>query len=203
MTSEPDLFAVVLAAGQSRRLGQPKQLVSFRGQRLIERAVSRAAGAVGWAQVCVVLGAHADSMRPWLDPRIGQIVHNADWADGMGSSIREGVAAIARQAGAAMIMLVDQPLVDLQPLLSTWNDDGAGRIVATRYAGGNTGVPAIFPAAYFSALRGLDGETGARDLLREHRDAVCPVLLAGADIDVDLPADLLRLQGLQQHKDTP
>ncbi len=98
---------------------------------------------------------------------------------------------------------MDQPLVQLSPLLAAWHQAQRGHIVATAYDGERAGVPAIFPATYFPAMRELTGETGARAVLHQHRGQVRRVSLTGADIDVDLPADLLRLAELAQTKDTP
>jgi molybdenum cofactor cytidylyltransferase len=184
------IAAVVLAAGASTRLGEPKQLVELAGETLLERAV-RVARAAGCAPVVVVLGAeYAEVLGR---SRLGDAlpVINADWMEGMASSIRLGVRTlglVAQEAEGAVLMTCDQPAVTAQHLDLLMRREEAK---ASRYAGRN-GVPAYFPKKYFKRLMELAGDAGARDLLAEARSEE----LAGGEMDVDTAEDLAQAREL-------
>ncbi len=171
--SEPSLHVIVLAAGASTRFGSPKQLVRINGRPLLHLAVSRAVEIAGHA-VTVVLGANAVDLAPLLGHTAADIVINRDWAEGMGSSVRIGIARVPAAADAALLMLADQPAVtteDLRRLVGTWRRQ-TQCIVAAQYSG-TTGVPAIFPREDFTALSALRGDAGARALLKRGGDGWC------------------------------
>jgi molybdenum cofactor cytidylyltransferase len=194
MSDEPELHVVVLAAGASTRFGSPKQLVRLNGRPLLHLAVSRAVEVAGQS-VTVVLGANAVELAPLLRHTPAAIVVNRDWSEGMGSSVRTGVSRVPATADAVMLMLADQPAVtaeDLRRLISTWRRQPQC-IVAAHYAG-TAGVPAIFPREDFTALAGLRGDTGARALLKRGGERLIRVPLQSAEIDIDTPEDLLKLQ---------
>jgi CTP:molybdopterin cytidylyltransferase MocA len=167
--------AVVLAAGASTRLGEPKQLALVGGERLLERAVrvSREAGCV---PVVVVLGARVEEIRAMCDLRGAIVVVNEGWGEGMGSSVRLGVGA-AVDAEGVVVMTCDQSTVTAEHLRELMS---SGDVAAAGYAG-RRGVPAYFPAGMFGALMELSGDAGARELLREAR----VVELVGGELDVD------------------
>ena len=190
----PTLHVVVLAAGASTRFGSPKQLVRLNGRPLLHLAVSRAVEVAGQS-VTVVLGANAAELAPLLRHTPAAIVINRDWAEGMGSSVRSGVARVPATADGVMLMLADQPAVtaeDLRRLLAAWHRQPQC-IVAAHYAG-TAGVPAIFPREDFVALCALRGDAGARALLKRGGERVIRVPLQSAAIDIDTPEDLLNLQ---------
>jgi molybdenum cofactor cytidylyltransferase len=190
----PTLHVVVLAAGASTRFGSPKQLVRLNGRPLLHLAVSRAVEVAGQA-VTVVLGANAADLAPLLRHTPAAVIVNRDWHEGMGSSVRAGIARVPATADAALLMLADQPAVtaeDLRRLAATWRRQ-PHCIVAAYYAG-VTGVPAIFPREDFTALGGLRGDAGARAILKRGGGRVVRVPLPAAAIDIDTPEDLLNLQ---------
>ncbi len=172
--------AVVLAAGESKRLGEPKQLVRLGTETLLERAV-RVGQEAGCSPVIVVLGASAASIEAECEFGDAVLVVNDDWAEGMGSSIRAGVSALP-DADACVVMTCDMPAVTaahLQLLMVS------GEVTASTYAG-RRGVPTYFPSAAFPLLMELHGDAGARDLLRSAR---C-VELVGGELDIDTEEDL-------------
>jgi molybdenum cofactor cytidylyltransferase len=192
--SSLNLHVIVLAAGASTRFGSPKQLVRLNGRPLLHLAVSRAVEIAGQA-VTVVLGANAAELAPLLRHTPAAIAINRDWAEGMGSSVRTGIARVPAAADAALLMLADQPAVtaeDLRRLVGAWRRQ-PHCIVAAHYAG-TAGVPAIFPREDFTSLSALRGDTGARTLLNRGADRVIRVPLQSAAIDIDTPEDLLKLQ---------
>jgi CTP:molybdopterin cytidylyltransferase MocA len=174
------IAAVVLAAGASVRLGEPKQLVVIAGETLLERAV-RTAREAGCAPVVVVLGAEAERMREQCDLGGAVVAVNEAWEEGMASSIRVGVGAVGGADGV-LLMTCDQPAVTAEHLLALMAE---GQVTASSYAG-RRGVPAYFPAASFPALMELTGDAGARELLR----GAATVELVGGELDVDTAADL-------------
>jgi len=178
--------AVILAAGASSRLGEPKQLVLLAGERLLERA-ARVAAEAGCEPVVVVLGSQAHAIQAGCALSHAIVVVNDAWAEGMASSIRCGVAQVA-SCEAVIVMTCDQPAVTaahLRSLIAL----GANEPVASSYSGRH-GVPAYFPLRYLSALGELQGDAGARSLL----ESASAVELAGGDLDIDTPEALTAAQ---------
>lgn len=192
--TEPRLFALILAAGSSRRFGTVKQLAQFKGKSLVAHAVRKAEQLCG--SRCVLVTGHANrAVHAACAPLQGYLAVNDGYADGLGSSIACGIAAIRSVADGVVIMLADQPLIavaDLERLAERWREQPK-RAVACGYAG-NVGVPAIFPAADFERLSTLSGDRGARDLLAAHGDDLLVVDCDAAAIDIDRPADLASLR---------
>lgn len=181
---------LVLAAGAGRRFGGPKAVAELGGERLVDRAV-RILRDGGTQPVYVVSGAVR------LEVPGAVVVHNPGWENGMGSSLRAGLAAMPEDADAAMVVLVDQPGVTqdtVSRLLSTAG--GSGAVVAATYDG-RRGHPVFLGRAHWPEVARLcTGEVGARDFLRRHADLVSTVECAdvGTDDDVDRVADLDRLR---------
>jgi molybdenum cofactor cytidylyltransferase len=190
------IAAVVLAAGESSRLGRPKQALPHRGRSLLRHTVECAVAA-GCDPVLVVLGARAGELGAELDGTPARTVTNEDWREGIGSSVRAGVAAVERErpdARAVLLLVCDQPRLTpqvLRRLLERFRAAGP-RIVACEYAG-TVGVPALFERALFPELLELSGPTGAKPLLRTHAEEVVRLAWPDGDVDVDRPGDLDRL----------
>ncbi len=177
--------AVVLAAGFSRRLGRPKQDVSFGGEMLLERAV-RTASAAGLSPViAVVREARCAGV---LEPGGAHVVLNDEAGEGMASSVRRGLAALGQaDVRGVIIMTCDQPLLRVEHLRTLCAEPA--RVTGSAYAG-RVGVPAFFPAATFPALMALQGDQGARELLRG-AEAIADEDLA---LDIDTEDDLRRAE---------
>ena len=181
------IAGMVLAAGASTRLGEPKQLVRLGGESLLERAV-RVAREAGCSPVIVVLGARAELIRAECDLVDVVVVVNDNWAEGMGSSIRVGVEALSGDVDGCVVMTCDMPAVNVAHLRSVMALD---EVTASFYAE-RRGVPAYFPQRAFPLLIELRGDAGARDLLR----SVQSVELIGGELDVDTVEDLARVREL-------
>ena len=177
--------AVVIAAGASRRLGEPKQLAVVGGERLLERAV-RVAGEAGCSPVVVVLGARAEEIERACGFGSARVLRNTEWAEGMASSIRLGVAELMGETDALVVMGCDQPAVTAEHLRGLMAGVADASVTASAYAG-RRGIPACFAADCFSELLALEGDKGARDLLQAAR----AVELPGGELDVDT-VELLR-----------
>lgn len=186
---------VLLAAGASRRLGKPKQLVRHRGRALLLHAVAAARGALPDAPLIVVVGAEALRVRLALQRARcdARIVGNPKWREGLATSLRAGLRATDPATNAVLVLLVDQPLVDaaaLARLVAAWRRR-PGTPAAARYED-RIGVPAVLPRRHWRALKSLRGDEGARALLRGSA-TLTPVDMPEAALDVDTPADLRRL----------
>jgi molybdenum cofactor cytidylyltransferase len=204
-----NIGAVILAAGGSSRFGRPKQLLVFDGETLVRRAV-RAASEAGCDPVIVVVGEIAgDAIRSELDirdsrissgPALGNltramIVENAEWRNGVGTSIHRGLQKLPRSVDAVALLACDQPFVDASivgKLIAAWEESGRP-IVASCYA--NTlGVPALFDRSCFEGLLALPDDSGAKKLIANRLEDVFPIAFEEGAIDIDTPEDFERLR---------
>jgi CTP:molybdopterin cytidylyltransferase MocA len=188
------IHVVVLAAGASTRFGATKQLVRVNGRPLLHTIVSRAAELAGHS-LTVVLGAHAGELAPLLKHSPASVAVNRDWAEGIASSIRTGLAHTPATADAVMITLADQAAVtteDLRRLAGAWRRNPG--CIATAQYGGGIGVPAVFPRWCFRELNELRGDRGAQSLLQRHVDRLVRLPMPSAELDIDRPEDLLALE---------
>ncbi len=176
---------LLLAAGQGARLGRPKALLEHRGERLVDRGV-RLLEEGGCDPVVVVLGAATAQV-----PR-AVTVRNPDWASGMGSSLRAGLAALPAEARAVVIALVDQPFVRPEAVRALIGS-GAGVAVATY--GGRRRNPVLIERRYFAEVAELArGDVGARPFLASRPELVTEVECPGDPADIDTPDDLRLLE---------
>jgi CTP:molybdopterin cytidylyltransferase MocA len=185
---------LILAAGAGSRLGQPKALLRLGDELLLDRAVWTL-GQAGCAPVVVVLGASAQEAAAAISSTGVEIVPNPDWATGMGSSLRAGLASLTGRADAAVVSLVDQPgttAATVERLVAAWRADG--RAAVATY-GGAPRNPVLLPAATWAQVAASAvGDQGARAWLRAHPGQVSEVACddVGSADDIDTPADLRR-----------
>ena len=183
---------MLLAAGSGSRLGQPKALVELGGSRLVDRGIGLLqAGGAG--PLVVVTGA-----APLTLPGV-ITVHNRDWASGMGSSLAVGLRAVPDGCAAAVVALVDQPLIGAAAVRRLIAAHAAGATVAVAAYHGQPRNPVLLARAHWPEVISLAaGDVGARPFLRAHPDLVTLVECAdtGQPDDLDTPADLARLSGL-------
>lgn len=177
---------LLLAAGAGRRLGRPKATLELDGERLVDRGV-RTLRDGGCSPVLVVAGAAQIEV-------IGAVVvPNPDWRDGMGSSLRAGLAALPPACPAVVIALVDQPLVTPAAVARLIAAYRAGAEIAAATYGGARRNPVLLRAEHFAGVaEAATGDQGARGYLRAHTDLITPVPcddIAAPD-DIDTPDDL-------------
>jgi CTP:molybdopterin cytidylyltransferase MocA len=193
--SAPRHALVLLAAGGSRRLGEPKQLLRFGGETLVRRAACLGL-ATAPAEAVVVCGAHAEAV--WnevADLPLRRIVCT-QWEAGLGESLALGLGALSGDIDGALVLLCDQPALDAGHLLAlrdAWRTDPA-RAAASAYAG-VLGVPALLPRRWFRALSEGGHDRGARDLLRAHADQVHAIAAPPLAEDIDTPSQALGVTG--------
>lgn len=192
------MAAIILAAGASRRLGRPKQLLVHQGETLLDRA-RRLAQEAGATPVITVLGAHFIDISVAIPQGDAIRVLNDRWEEGIATSIHAGIHAldpIRPDSLGALIMTCDQPRLTaahLRALLGVFNERTKPSIVASSYAG-SLGVPAVFPRSIFPKLRELRGDQGARMLFANPLCPLVAVEFAGGEVDIDLPSDLAQLE---------
>ncbi|HEY5972474.1 MAG TPA: nucleotidyltransferase family protein [Pseudoxanthomonas sp.] len=191
MSEKHPHFAIVLAAGGSRRLGRAKQLLIRDGETLVHRAV-RLAAATCPVRLLLVVGAHAEQMRDAVADLRVEILFNEGWQEGLASSLRMVASALDTGDAPCLILACDQPAMEqghLQRLL-----EGAAsapsRCSATAHHGA-PGIPAVVTAALLQEARNLDGDRGLRATLR-HLPVEAIHLLEAPELqfDLDTPADV-------------
>ena len=182
--------AVVLAAGGSSRLGEPKQLLcDSHGETLVHMAAREACEA-GAAPVLVVIGANAAAVADAVRDLPVTVVLNEDWHTGLSSSIKSGVAVIADMAGADALLLLtcDMPAVGVTHLNELLVAFTAGAVRVASSYGDTVGIPAVVPRSEFDELLQLSGDKGAKLLLS--RDDTQLIALRNGAFDLDTPDDV-------------
>jgi molybdenum cofactor cytidylyltransferase len=183
---ENDKIAViVLAAGGSARMqGHIKQLLPWRGKTLVEHAIEIARRSRA-DETLVVLGAHADTVRPVVERTGARVIVNAEWQTGQASSIRAGLNALATNIAAVIFVNADQPFLTsavIDALIARYRETSVS-IIASVFAG-RRGNPALFSRVHFDELRALHGEQGGRALFAKH-----PVLSVEFDAQLGIDID--------------
>jgi molybdenum cofactor cytidylyltransferase len=188
---------IVLAAGASTRMGANKLLFDLDGEPVVRRAVRRALAA-GLDPVIAVLGHDAERVRRELDdlaPRC-RVVVNPDYAQGINTSLKAGVAALPATAGAVVVMLADMPFVtsDMIATLITRYRDGTAPLVISDFEGVNA-PPQLYDRALFPELQTMEGEGCGKVVVRRHRtEAAVVAWPAVALTDLDVPDDYERVR---------
>ena len=190
------IAGIVLAAGMSRRLGRPKQLLMLDGTPLIAHVVDRALASTLDA-VVLVTGAHGADVRAAVEDRNVLFVHNPVFEEGQGTSLAAGIAALDAGADAAVVMLGDQPGISpevIDRVIDERRTSGAPVVMALY--GHQRGHPVLFGRELFPELRNLGADTGGREIVRDHQDSLV-LVDSGADApppDVDTEEAWVQLQ---------
>jgi molybdenum cofactor cytidylyltransferase len=183
---------VVLAAGQSARMGSPKQLLAYGDESLLRHAVRVALdSAIG--SVMVVTGAYQAAVEKDLQGLPVVPVFNPQWEEGMGASIRIATEAAMEhlpETDGLLFMVCDQPYVHASHLQHLWETQAETLmpIVTSQYEG-IRGTPALYHASLFEELLALEGDHGARPVLKAHADEVAAVPLSEGGVDIDTAFD--------------
>lgn len=181
---------LVLAAGEARRFGGPKQLAEVRGRALLAMVLDTAWAVAALDPIVVVLGAHADAIRARVDLSGVEVVVCADWAEGQAASLRAGVAALG-PVDAALVLLADQPFLTPQVVAGTLDHWEPSRCDAVRAVyDGAPGHPVVLGRAVLDAVASLRGDTGARELLSGFRVRTWEAGHLCDPTDIDTPDQL-------------
>jgi len=193
----PRVAALVLAAGQSRRMGGTNKLLAeIDGRPMVARVVD-AALASRARPVIVVTGHEEAKLRQTLGGRELRFVHNPDYAQGLSTSLKRGVAALGPEVDGVLVCLGDMPRVapaHLDRLIAAFQP-AEGRAICVPTRDGKRGNPVLWGAAFFDEMREVAGDVGARHLIGEHPEAVCEVAMDDEAIlvDIDTPEALTAL----------
>jgi molybdenum cofactor cytidylyltransferase len=201
ITQASPVAAVVLAAGGASRMGQPKQLLDWGGKPMVRHVVEqvRAAG----LEPIVVLGCQAERVSPALEDSGAHLVVNADWEQGLGSSLRAGLAAVPDKAEAVAFVHADQPKITsdlLAALVACFRASRAPIVLLGQ--GERRGPPVLFARALFDELAQVQGDEGGRALIQKYAAQVRCVQVQEADVLNDIDTwqeyeESLRVSGLQ------
>ena len=195
----PRVAALVLAAGRSTRMGGPNKLLAdANGAPLVVHAV-KAALASQAVEVVVVLGHMEDQVRPAIEKAVPpnsrlRFVINPDFAQGLSTSVKTGIAALGAAVDAAVVQLGDMPGVGaplIDRLIAAFSPV-EGRSICVPTVGGKRGNPVLWARRFFPEMTALSGDSGAKHLIGEHADLVCEVEMSGeaAITDIDTPEAL-------------
>lgn len=190
---------VLLAAGESSRMGAPKQLLDFHGRPLVRHAALTAL-ASQCCPVAVVLGAAADKIRPALSGLNLVVTVNPHWSSGMGTSIQAGLTALADHSLDAIILsLADQPLLtpETYARLRRAHETTGQTIVTSEYAD-TVGVPVLFAREHFAELMALEPDRGCKGVIQRHIQSALRIPCPEAEADLDTPADYQRIQSSER-----
>jgi molybdenum cofactor cytidylyltransferase len=198
------IAAVVLAAGRSTRMGGPNKLVAEIGGKPLVRIAVEQALASRAAPVIVVTGHQREQVEAALAGLDVKLVHNPDYADGLGSSLKAGVTAVPAEADGVVVCLGDMPQVSaalIDRLIAAY-DAEKGALVVAPTRDGQRGNPVLWSRRFFPDLMTVSGDVGARHVLASYGEAVVevPVKESGAFVDVDTPEALVAAKaGLEDH----
>ena len=187
--------AVVLAAGRSTRMGGPNKLLADIARRPLVRIAAEEALASRAKPVIVVTGHQREQVEKALAGLPVELVHNPDFADGLGTSVRAGIAAVPADADGAIVCLGDMPQVDaglIDRLIAAFDPDQGALVVMPTFEG-RRGNPVLWSRRFFPDLTAIEGDVGARHLIGRYSEAVVEVPLEGkaALVDVDTPEALV------------
>jgi molybdenum cofactor cytidylyltransferase len=186
--------AIILAAGRSTRMGGPNKLLAELGGKPLVRLVTEQALASKAHDVIVVTGHQAELVEKALAGLDVKFVRNPDFAEGLASSVKAGIAAVPDDADGAVICLGDMPMISAQlidHLIEAFAPD-RGNLIAVPVSDGRRGNPVLWSRRFFNELMALDGDIGARHLIARHGEAVAEVAVEGfgAFLDIDTPQAL-------------
>jgi molybdenum cofactor cytidylyltransferase len=183
---------VILAAGPSSRLGEPKQLLKYGNQNLLQNTINAAVNSKA-DPVIVVLGANSSEVSKEIDRSNIHVIINTEWEEGMASSVRNGLNEllfISPSTEGVIFMVCDQPHVSSELINDLVKEQTqTGKPIITCNYGEAIGPPALFHRSLFNELMELKGDVGARKIIQKHSDDVVTILFTEGKIDIDTKED--------------
>lgn len=193
LSQTPNIAIAILAAGASRRMGSPKQLLKWGNASLIQHTINTAKSTFV-KEVIVVLGANKEAIASEIDKNLITVIINSEWELGLGKSI----ACVAKHLlnsketfDGLLIVLADQPFVTpsfLDQMIRQFNPDSKQMLV-TSYNGKKRGVPALFDKVYFQEIAELSGDDGAKSILKNYKEFVRSIKPSFNNLDIDTKED--------------
>ncbi|HKK43257.1 MAG TPA: nucleotidyltransferase family protein [Bacteroidales bacterium] len=190
-----EIPVLLLAAGASSRMGQPKQLLPCGNNTLIEHQVHSLKKIQN--PIFVILGSNSDSIIPLIEKQGVQIIVNDTWEMGLGNSIACGLKHVLREMPdlqAVLIVLLDQPFISVnhfRRMISEFRP-GIQQIIVSASQTGWRGVPALFDRCYFDDLEGLNGDSGAKKIIEQNLNFVTAIICEECLDDIDTPESYKR-----------
>lgn len=186
------IVLIILAAGNASRMGTIKQLLPYKETTILNNVIETALKVKVHRRICV-LGAHQTIIKNKINQDSIEIITNDNWEKGLSTSIVTGISCLEKDTisyDGVLIVLADQPLISsgyLNKIIEQFTQDSMA-IHATPYTN-FCGVPAIFPHSFFSELKKLKGDSGAKKLLNKKNNVVIPVNYPVCLNDIDTPKD--------------
>ncbi|MEB3103603.1 nucleotidyltransferase family protein [Ferviditalea candida] len=205
MKAMGSIGAVILAAGLSRRMGEPKLFLPYRGRPLFLQTVETAVLS-GLDPIVLVVGEHEEGFRELVSFPQVTILKNEEYSTGMGSSLRAGFKHMEGKAAASFVFLADQPFVPLpvpQEIIKRYRQERSnGYLIFQPKYMEQAGHPILFDAGLFHEFRELQGDIGGREIIRKYRDQCMPVHFRNESwgIDIDTPDDYEQALKLESRK---
>lgn len=197
ITSPSNIAIIILAAGASKRMGEPKQLLKWGDTTLINHTINTAVE-VNSKEIIIVLGAHFELIKKNIENSEVTILNNIHWDKGLGTSIAFAVEYLKTPQSVVegvLIILADQPFVtsDFLKLMISKFQNNKNQIIAASYENGKQGVPVLFDKAYFEDLVNLSDDQGAKELLKKYQSHVEALFPPTENIDLDTKLDYTNL----------
>ncbi len=180
---------IILAAGESKRMGVPKQLLDIHGEKMLKKVIHEAME-TDCFPITVVVGAHKAAIVPELKDMPINITDNPHWKSGMASSIKMGLVGsylITKEIDAVLFLTADMPSIDaayINQIIQTGEQNPDKQIVASDY-GGKLGIPALFKKTFFEQILDLTGDQGAKNIIAQNLETVGSVPIGGKGQDLD------------------
>jgi molybdenum cofactor cytidylyltransferase len=195
----PKIAAIVLAAGQSRRMGSENKLLAELGGKPMVRHVAEAVAASKAASMTVVLGHEADTVRAALADLKPSYAYNPDYAEGLSTSMKTGLAAVGEEVDGVVICLGDMPMVStaiIDKMIAAF-DPVEGRAIVVPTRRGKRGNPVLFAKRFFEEMARVSGDVGARHLIGNHEDLAVEIEVDDESVltDIDTPEALAKIRG--------
>lgn len=199
MSALPNIVGIILAAGESSRMGAVKQTLPFNGKTILQWVIDNAI-ASSLQRVVVVIGHRVDLIEPMLEGKDITVVINSDYQTGQSSSLKAGLRSLTGETEAVLFLLGDQPLVESETINSILSGYVTSKspIVLPMF-NGKRGNPVLFSRETFSTLESLSGDCGARTLFQEYAGKILEVPVDDPNIhfDLDTEDDYRRLLELE------
>jgi molybdenum cofactor cytidylyltransferase len=180
------LSAILLSAGESKRMGKPKQLMPLGSGTILEQAIDNLLNSVV-DEIIVVLGHKAEEVIKTIAAKPVKIIFNPNYSQGMSTSIIAGLILVDPQSQAVMLALGDQPLVDgqtINKLIEEFHNHDKGIVIPTYQS--RRGHPIIFDIKYKPELLELEGDIGGREIIKHHPDDVLEVAVDSESVITDI-----------------
>ncbi|MCK0178648.1 nucleotidyltransferase family protein [Flavobacteriaceae bacterium S0862] len=199
MSKPKNIVTLIMAAGNSSRMGEAKQLLPWKEATLIEDVITKLLH-LNTFKAIVVLGANEDKIVPKIASYPIEIIYNIEWEKGLGNSIAFGIYHIKKNydVDGVLVTLADQPLIEatyLKVMIDLFETD-KNQIIATKYQNGKLGVPALFDKSYLLELSNIDGDKGAKSILEKYTNSVITTQIDTNVFDIDTDEDYKKLKKL-------